>query len=104
MNTDVQPHGDEEYSMPCAEALLAGTLAVMTAQAQACCADQRALMTAKIVVNLSMLAEHPLLSPPFRTMLWNLRTRWQAQMEGGGPQARAEADRRLWHTSPACMQ
>lgn len=100
MNTDIQPLADEEYPMPCAEALLAGTLALMTAHAQACCDGHRAQMAAKIVDNLSRLAEHPLLTPQFHTMLWNLRTRWQLQRE----HQPAERDARLWHAGPGSLQ
>lgn len=39
-----------------AEALLAGTLALTTGQAQVCCERQRALMAKKIVANLFMLS------------------------------------------------
>ena len=42
----------EEYSMPCAEALLASTLALMTGYVQACCDDHRDAMGRKIVANL----------------------------------------------------
>lgn len=43
MNTEPELHEDEEHVMPCAEAMLAGTLALMTGHAQnACaCATQR---------------------------------------------------------------
>lgn len=43
VNTEPELHEDEEHVMPCAEAMLAGTLALMTGHAQnACaCATQR---------------------------------------------------------------
>lgn len=93
---------DEEYGMPCAEALLAGTLALMTGHAQACCAGQRGVMAHKVVANLDLLVRHPGLSPAFRAMLGQLQRRW-VQQEGGGepmglpPQA-------LWHTAPQAVQ
>ncbi len=106
----------EEYTMPCAEALMAGTLALMTGHGQACCDDHRALMANKIVENLFALAQHPLLSPPFKTMLWNLRTRWEVRIEAAADQRNAEhaaahraltpqeLDPRLWHAGPASVQ
>ena len=45
-------HADEEYSLPCAEALLAGTLALMTGYVQACCDSHRDAMGRKIAANL----------------------------------------------------
>lgn len=77
---------------PCAEALLAATLALMTGFAEHCAAagpadgatapaDSSAvprLLAAKAVSNLFFLAEHPALSTPLRSMLWRLRGHWQA--------------------------
>lgn len=102
MNTDIEPRGDEEYRMPCAEALLAAILALMTAHAQgSCCADHQRLIEQKVTAHLAMAAEHPLLSPDFRTMAWNLRARWQTLQ-----QARPDVapDPRLWHSSPPAVQ
>jgi hypothetical protein len=102
MNTDIQMT-NEEYQLPCAEALLAGTLALMTGHAQACCDDHRRLMARKIAVHLAQLAEHPILSPQFRAALWNLRTHWQLLQEQKASQP-AHSDQRLWHTRPASVQ
>src|SRR3989344_4516252 len=49
-------HCDEEYSLPCAEALLAGTLALMTGYVQACCDSHRDALRRKIAANLPLLA------------------------------------------------
>lgn len=68
---------DEEYVLPTAEALLAGTLALMTGCAQSGAdAGMRALMAGKVVNNLSRLSEHPDLSAPMQRMLSQLITRW----------------------------
>ena len=104
MNTDIQPAADEEYRMPCAEALLACTMALMTGHVQACCDNHRTLMAQKVASNLAQLAAHLLLSAEFRAMLWNLRTRWQLQLEQSRGQAPAQRDERLWHTTPASVQ
>jgi hypothetical protein len=95
---DIQSVADEEYRLPCAEALLAGTLALMTGHAQACCSNQRHLMAKKIGTNLSQLAEHPQLLPQFRAMLWNLGKHWQALMQQSPAVLPAQQDdQRLWH-------
>lgn len=103
MNTDIEMSGEEEYHLPCAEALLAGTLALMTGHAQACCDNHRQLMNAKIVANLSQLSEHPILSPQLRTALWNLRTRWNV-LQRQRAAAVTASDPRLWHASPPSFQ
>lgn len=98
MNTDVEMTGDQEYRLPCAEALLAGTLALMTGHAQACCEDRRRLMGARIVSQLDQLAQHGRLSPVFRAALANLRTHWEVlQQRDAAPAA--------WqHPGPATLQ
>jgi len=101
METQGNEATDIEMELPCAEALLAGTLALMTGHAQACCENHRGLMNRKIVAQLGLLAEHPVLSPAFRTALWNLRTHWQILLERGHPPA---PDTRLWHASPGVVQ
>lgn len=104
MNTDIEMSGQEEYHLPCAEALLAGTLALMTGHAQAyCCDNHRQLMNGKIVANLSRLAQHPVLSSQFRTALRNLRTHWEV-MQRERASAATASDPRLWHASPSSFQ
>jgi hypothetical protein len=105
---DVTDHAaDEEYAMPCAEALLASALALMTGYVQGCCDDHRTQMAQKVVQNLLHLSEHPMLSPDFKTLLWNLHTRWLQQTHP----ARTTADHGdrptatpLWHTTPETVQ
>lgn len=110
---------DEEYEMPCAEALLAGTLALMTDHAQSCCEDHRKLMACKVTSNLFVLSQHPMLSPGFKSMLFNLHGRWRQQVQaqafgqqGGNSQAVAavstalnlDQQRVLWHATPELSQ
>ncbi len=75
----------EELELPAVEAVLAGTLALMTGYSQALLAElhpeHRVLMGRKIGNNLALLAEHPQLSTPFQSMLCGLQRRW-AQMAG----------------------
>jgi hypothetical protein len=89
----------EEHELPAVEAVLAGTLALMTGYSQALLAElnpeHRVLMGRKIGNNLALLAEHPQLSAPFQTVLGGLQRRW-TQMAG----CTAEAARAC--RSPAC--
>jgi hypothetical protein len=97
---------DEEYTMPSVEALLAGTLALMTGYAQSAreC-PHRPLMAGKLVSNLLCLSVHPQLSPPMQAMLSNLRTRWQLEMEHTADAATADVTPTpLWHPVPASVQ
>jgi hypothetical protein len=98
--------------LPCAEGLLAGTLALLTGHAQACCEDHRSLMAAKAASNLVQLSQHPLMSEGFKTVAWNLHLQWVQRvraaqcaskpapaMQDGPVHARA-----LWHTTPEVVQ
>jgi hypothetical protein len=101
---------DEEYELPSLDALVAGTLALMTGYAQAPEEGaHRPLMARKLVSNLFFLSEHPQLSPPMRCLLARLRTRWQAQLapSPGDPPCESEpasVDQGLWHRPPAQVQ
>lgn len=109
MNTDTERQTEEEYVMPSAEAVLAGTLALMTGHAQSTCAHQQGLMAAKIGANLWVLASHPILSPNFQAVAERMRAHWtvlaQPPADASAPQARASAERPpLWHTAAAQLQ
>lgn len=78
-----QHHAEiEEHELPSIEAVLAGTLALMTGYSQALQAElhprQRVQMGAKIDANLAQLAQYPQLSHGFRQVLQGLQQRWQA--------------------------
>lgn len=97
---------DEEYTLPSLEALLAGTLALMTGYAQSArdC-SHRTFMARKLVSNLCSLSSHPQLTPPMQTLLANLRTRWQLEIENARDAAAAEASPMpLWHAAPSRVQ
>ena len=70
----------QEHHMPPVEAVLAGTLALMTGYSQFLQAEanpaHRIGMGEKITRNLAMLSEHPQLSPDCRRVLWHLHERW----------------------------
>ncbi|AVS73689.1 hypothetical protein [Paracidovorax cattleyae] len=103
---------EAEPGLPCAEALLAGTLALMTGYAHSDRAGDRDAMGRKIAAHLESLARMDGLSPHFRTMAGNLNNRWSRRLgiaggEGTPPPAgpgAAELQRRLWHTAPASLQ
>ena len=102
---DAVSDADEEYSMPCAEALLAGTLALMTAYAQGCCDSHRDAMVRKIVANLQFLSEQPSLTPHFRTLVQSLQQRWMDQISAEHVALEAaQAQRVLWHVAPEILQ
>lgn len=100
----VWPNDDEEYTLPTVEALMAGTMALMTGYAQTAVAGpQRPLMARKLVSNLLFLAEHPQVSPPMRCMLANLRTRWQLEAEQCAARAAPCDSAPLWQHAPALV-
>lgn len=107
---DAGSHTDEEYSLPCAEALLAGTLALMTGYVQACCDSHRDAMGRKISANLQLLADADGFTAHFRTVVWSLQGRWEGQCKARQDTAAtaamvaAEQRRVLWHTAPEAMQ
>lgn len=114
---DVRSIPDQD--MPSAEALLAGTLALMTGISQGCCDTHRDLMASKIIANLTLLSDHPMASSGFRATVGNLRVLWlRLQQQGqapasadqakvtsgdGGP-LRPDRHRALWHTTPEAVQ
>lgn len=91
MDNHDEPNHYAEYQLSCAEALVAGTLALMTGHAQTHDDSQRQFMTCKIRANLSQLAQHTCISTQFRMMLGNLQTHWQMlQMREAGHAENAE--------------
>lgn len=114
--------GDDEYTMPCAEAILAGTLALITGHARCGCTQHRDMMAKKAASNLALLAQHPLMSAGFKTVAAKLHEQWvelihaqrvQAQqvaqqsvadVAGSACMSPAEQSRALWHTTPEVIQ
>lgn len=96
----------EDYVLPGAEALLAGTLALMTGLAQSAAEGAGApanaeAMRCKIIENLGALAAHAGLSQPMRQMVARLQGHWErtAHAASAGPRERA-----AWLPSPALLQ
>lgn len=75
----------EEHELPGVEAVLAGTLVLMTGYSQSLQAEadpgHRLRMGEKIGANLALLVDHPMLSNGFRQVLHGLRTRWLAMSD-----------------------
>jgi hypothetical protein len=78
----------DEITLPCAQALLAGTLALMSAYAAplagsvgATTAECRAQMARKVVENLFFLREHPGLAPAMRAVVTKLHVHWSALVD-----------------------
>lgn len=108
---------DEVVSLPSAEALLAGTLALMTgvieraALSQPLAAHAQSLMMAsKVRSHLFFLSSHPQVSAGFRMTAGRLRSHWdrlampaQVAAEAAASEA-AEAAARLWHRAPERVQ
>lgn len=87
---------DDGIALPCDQALLAATLALMTAYANPCtgarvdAATQRRLMARRIVSNLFFLREHPALGPGMRQVMATVHGHWSAlarMLEGAPPEA-----------------
>ncbi len=110
MDTQNTHKPDAEYTMPSVEALLAGTLALMTGHAQNACPNRRMIMALKIRQNLDQLAGHDGLDEQFRTVLQRLCHEWGAiavVMPAAGiqvGQTRGEVAERHWLPTPGLMQ
>jgi hypothetical protein len=103
--TETPEAGTEEYTLPCVEALLAGCFALMTGYAQSApdC-PHRPLLAAKLISNLIRLSHDSALTPQMRSMLDNLRTRWQLEIEGQLARREAPQPTPLWCATPSAMQ
>ncbi|CAM3999796.1 hypothetical protein [Paracidovorax anthurii] len=108
-NPLLTPEGAEP-GLPCAEALLAGTLALMTGYAHSDRESDRLAMGRKIAAHLQSLSRMEGLTPHFRAMVGNLRNRWARRLGLLEPDPRDaapsadELQRRLWHTAPEALQ
>lgn len=91
----------EEYELPAVEAVLAGTLALMTGCAQSSCLAQRRHMMSRIVDNMALLAAHPQLSSQFRCAVGKLRCHWELLLENG---SEAPVASLLRHRAPTSLQ
>lgn len=96
MHDDRTPdRDDEDPPLPCAQVLLGGTLALMSAHAEhlehgAGSAGGEArtrLLARKIASNLFFLREHPALGPGLRGVVANAHAHWAARATRGSAHA-----------------
>lgn len=111
MEIDCVDAGRTEYTLPRVEAMLAGTLALMTGHAQNMCPNRRMLMALKIRHNLQELQAQEGLSEAFRTVLQRLAHQWGAlavQMPAGDPcgnkASETAATQALWLAATPVLQ
>jgi hypothetical protein len=111
MKTDI---GLDEKNNDClmsAEALLAGTLALMTAHARCTCPQaisNKEAMTKKIIANLLQLRSHDHLTEQFRMIMNNLHSLWAtidvAQLAAESTQPRSSSAATFHHVAPTALQ
>lgn len=95
----------EEYEMPALEAVLAGTMALMTGFTKAPTVHQQNVLAEKIFSNLCLLSQHPLVSPGFQVMTFKLRSHWLKQNEEDEfGKSVLERSRNLWHKPAETLQ
>lgn len=104
MNRDRFTSDKQEYQLSCVEALVAGTLALMTGHAQAGRDSDREPMARKILANLAQLSSHGCLSPQFRLMLCNLQAHWQRLQSRVSPVQPPPDPRASHHPAPGRLQ
>ncbi len=95
---------DDNTPLPCAQELVACTVALMTAHADAVgphrAAGQRALLARKVVANLYVLQHHPDIGSGLRMVMSQAHRRWvnlarpeEAAPPGGGGESQGAAQR-----------
>lgn len=92
-------------TLPSADALLAGTLALMTGYSFArngC--PMRPLMADKLARNLAVLSRHPEISSPMRAVLGKLLIRWQQGAAIADSQESTQQGTALWHRPAGLVQ
>jgi hypothetical protein len=96
-----------EFDISGLEALLAGTLCLMSAYAHCACGNNQALMSLKIISNLTCLQCQTRLSPEFRKVLTKVSDSWRQHslMQNGATTDEASREQaRFWHHAPKVVQ
>jgi hypothetical protein len=96
-----------EHDISGLEAMLAGTLCLMSAYAHCPCGKNQALMALKIVSNLKCLQCQNALSSEFRVVLGKVTDSWQQHCLLQSPESPAQPNHgatELWHAQPATVQ
>jgi hypothetical protein len=105
-DADARGEPTDDETLPSVEAVLAGTLALMTGVAEHPLKgmrplETRRLMAAKVVDNLLELGAHPCLSDPMRRVMHKLCGHWQRIAAPSEAVAASEVPPcALWHRNP----
>ncbi len=100
-----------EFDISGLEAMLAGTLCLMSAYSHCACSNEnnQGLIGLKIVSNLTCLQYQNSLSPEFRRVLAKVCDSWKqhsllAHSDGNTRQTAPPASKQLWHNAPNTVQ
>jgi hypothetical protein len=96
-----------EYAISGLEAMLAGTLALMSAYAHGACNKHQELMALKIVSNLTCLQNQASLSTEFRQVLAKVSDSWrQHSLLSSSPwlDKAGHTQLHVWHNAPGIVQ
>ncbi len=109
MQTNAKSSSVSEFDISGLEAILAGTLCLMSAYSHCNCNNEnnRGLIGLKIISNLTCLQYQNSLSEEFRQVLSKVRESWQqhGQLAGHVPTtASTPAPTSHWHEAPSALQ
>jgi hypothetical protein len=111
MSSCAQPSQINEFDICGLEAILAGTLCLMSAYSHGNCdnANNQGLMSLKIISNLTCLQCQKNLSPEFRRILAKVCESWQqhnllAHAQAVPASSSTTSPASLWHSPPQAMQ
>lgn len=90
-----------EYLLSNVEAVVAGTLALMTAMAQGCCEAHGRAIREKVIANLMELGRHEGVSHQFQAVAAHLQQHWCSLGTVAKPEP--AADPSLWHATPTAV-
>jgi hypothetical protein len=109
MSTCQTTSNDNEFDISGVEAMLAGTLCLMSAYSHCQCSNEnnQDLIGLKIVSNLTCLQYQNSLSPEFRRVLGKMCDAWRQHSLRQMPEHEASnpvASTPLWHRAPDAVQ
>jgi len=103
MNTDLSLNAQGQYEMRSTEALIVGTIALMSHYGQCGCDNRQALLP-KIVGNMSCLMLQAELSAEFRFALGQIRSMWTDAIANNDCASSDERNAQLWHKTSEVVQ
>jgi hypothetical protein len=109
MNTSQTTNNENEFDISGLEAMLAGTLCLMSAYSHCQCSNEnnQGLIGLKIVSNLTCLQYQNSLSPEFRRVLGKVCDSWRQHSllsSSDHIDEKTQAQSQLWHAAPAVVQ